>query len=210
MSRPSDAWHTFPLHSNTGAPNSNFRWSTSAIASRRRRPIRQSRAPTSDASNYSLIPGYRFTFITSSDGSRFRLEVINYQFPDQVPRTPRDWDANWLVAVIDARGPVGSWTAKGPHVLTWELEKLVKWLDAASRETPTFDKFRFTEPYLAFEMRKRSEDIVELRVLFVSYFRPPWNDGTAGPEILSLNITPPRLREAASDLGAKLQRFPGR
>jgi len=167
-------------------------------------------SPTSDASNYSLIPGYRFTFITSSDGSRFRLEVINYQYPDQVPRTPRDWDANWLVVAIDAKGPAGSWTAKGPHVLTWELEKLVKWLDAASRETPTFDKFRFTEPYLAFEMRKRSENIVELRVLFVSYFRPPWNDGTAGPEILSLNITPPRLREAASDLGAKLQRFPAR
>jgi len=94
--------------------------------------------------------------------------------------------------------------------LTWELEKLVKWLDVASRVTPTFDKFRFTEPYLAFEMRKRPEEIVELLVRFVSYFRPPWNDGTSGPEILSLNITPPRLREAAGDLDAKLQRFPAR
>ena len=138
------------------------------------------------------------------------MEIIDYQYPDQVPRMPRDWDANWLIVAIDAKGPAGSWTAKGPHVLTWELEKLVKWLDAASSETSRSDRFRFTEPYLAFELRRQSEGFLELRALFTSWFRPPWNDGTTGPEVLSLKIAPSRFHEAARDLGAQLQRFPPR
>ena len=109
-----------------------------------------------------------------------------------------------------AKGPAGSWTAKGPHVLTWELEKLVKWLDAAPSETSSSDRFRFTEPYLAFELRRQSEGFLELRALFTSWFRPPWNDGTTGPEVLTLKIAPSRFHEAARDLGAQLQRFPPR
>jgi len=145
------------------------------------------------------------------DLSEFELRVAGYQFPDIEGDV---FDDNWLVVETRA-APADErpWMSREPSLLTWEVERLSNWLEALASGRAAEDGEDFVEPNLRFEVVKRDEDTITIRVYFELESRPPWFFAeAAGMDDLwiDLRVDNDDLRAAAEDLRRDLARFPPR
>jgi hypothetical protein len=145
------------------------------------------------------------------DLSEFELRVVGYQFPDFAGEV---FDDNWLVVETRA-APADErpWRATDPSLLTWEVERLSNWLEALASGRAVEDDEDFIEPNLRFEVVKRDEDTITVRVYFELESRPPWffADAAGMDDLwIDLRVDNDDLRAAAEDLRRDLARFPPR
>lgn len=88
----------------------------------------------------------------------FSLKVRGYEFAGATEES----DANWLdIEIIVAQECGESWRQHGPYLQTFELNKLVSWLELIS-EAPKASRINFLEGELAFEYTDDSTLIVWL------------------------------------------------
>ncbi len=149
--------------------------------------------------------------LRSRDLSEFELGVAGYQFPDI---ESDEFDANWLViegrvAPADER----AWEFRDPALLTWEVERLSNWLEGLASGQAVEEGEGFLEPNLRFEVAKRDEDTITIRVYFELESRPPWFFANAAGMYdlwLDLRVDSDDLRAAAEGLRRDLTKFPPR
>jgi hypothetical protein len=154
----------------------------------------------------------------SRDGASLSLAPLAYEFPEMVPQSSDDWDANWLVVrgeVVLADGR--SWRFTHPCLATWDVAKLAAFLEdigagRLSPGDPESDEFQleFTENLVAFELAELSADHVEIEVTLASEARPPWIEDIHEGYVLSLRSTLAELTQAVESLHRHLERFPHR
>jgi hypothetical protein len=82
------------------------------------------------------------------NGDSFEIQILGYEFPGN---NQDEWDSNWLQIKIFAVSQQVEWTASDPCLLTWEAEKLEKWLRTAYAQEERA-VLEFTEPYIAFAL----------------------------------------------------------
>ena len=151
--------------------------------------------------------------LRSTDGSEFTLKIEDYEFSAMGKDR---YDANWLVISIDVKSPQGEWKARGPYLLQWEAEQLGTWLEGASKDARLpanlafTDDLSFAEPNLKFELGRRSEDFLILRIHFEIEFRPPRADKYQGESYVDLDLSRGEMVNAARAWRAELKAFPPR
>ncbi|MBX5491856.1 MAG: hypothetical protein IRZ14_11930, partial [Chloroflexi bacterium] len=115
----------------------------------------------------------------SPDGrQRFALTVLGYEFPEGADDY---YDANWLLVRVVARDGETTWSVDDPALLTWELDRLARWLERVAQGR--FDRqpwCSFVEPNLEFRADPlpgppgdASAPQVQVRVFFELELRPP-------------------------------------
>ncbi len=148
--------------------------------------------------------------LKSKDNSEFELTILGYEFPEL---EKEEYDSNWLVISIRVKKSEGSWEAKHPCLLTWEVAHLSKWLRSLPNNESVESEEDFIEPNLSFQVTKMTEEYITLRVFFGMKFKPL---GTPGDSTkmdkfwMDLTITPDDLESAADSLYSELSRFPER
>lgn len=170
----------------------------------------------------------------SADGTRVRLRLVGYQFPNASGE-----DANWLIVGGRVRLADGrAWTFTDPALLTWEARELGTWLTGAAYgqvtvvpqdqaavlpdgdETPEGAAI-FVEPNLAFSVAgysgktagqtgERDGDVVNgtvsLRLHMAYESAPQWAEDI----VVELACTRAMVLRAAQDWEAQLMQFPRR
>jgi hypothetical protein len=144
-----------------------------------------------------------------TESQKLELNILDYEFPEDGESY---FDSDWLNVRIVAESPAGSWTAVDPALLTWEVERLIRWLEAIAQGRPVDWWECFTEPCLEFKLL--DGDPLKIRVCFSHEFRPGWTrkeDIEDEEEIyLEFAVSPQVLSEAAGALRRELDEFPVR
>jgi hypothetical protein len=168
------------------------------MSRRRTRPVVASRSTR-------VSPYDAPVLLEGTNGERLELTLVGYEFPDEADD---EWDANWLVVRISAADAPDAWTAEEACLLTWEVDELAGWLDAAADAPAAVDDLEFTEPNLVLERVEEGGTGI-VRVWFENAFRPP---GVPEDEdvLIDFALAPPALRAAAGSLRDQLRRFPRR
>ena len=147
--------------------------------------------------------------LESPDGQqRLELAIVGYESPDV---EGEQYDANWLVIRIDVRDGETAWSAEDPALLTWEVERLARWLGRLARGRVDHPWCGFVEPNLEVRADPLPDGRVGLRVYFELELRPPHRQGgVVGRRDVYLDfaLTPDQLRAAAHQLTDDLRRFP--
>jgi hypothetical protein len=148
--------------------------------------------------------------LVGTNGSRFELDVVGYQFP---AIEDDEWDSNWLNITTHVQSERGSWSSTDPSLLTADIERLADWLDGVADGRAQDAEIDFMEPNLSFELRRASGNDVTVRVWFELESRPPWApaDAAGARDLwLDLDVSREDLRQAARDLRDQLDKFPPR
>lgn len=150
--------------------------------------------------------------LTSAD-STFQLSILGYQHPDAAGEP---YDANWLSIHVVASGPGGAWTGTDPCLLTYEVVRLIAWLESVAAGSEQAPAISFLEPVLLFRLVRTPQGRV-LRVHFGNLINPSWRALDASPErhaspdiSLDFPLDPEMLRAAAADLRQVMRRYPDR
>jgi hypothetical protein len=144
------------------------------------------------------------------------LRIVNYQFrtlKDQLMgrEITDDHDANWLDIEISACARGRSWKTIEPCLLTWEVERLAKWLEGLAEGGTQEIEPEFVEPVLRFVVADHPSVRRRLRVYFELESRPSWAPSKGYPNEdfwIELEGGPDELRSWAADLRQQLARFP--
>ncbi len=149
--------------------------------------------------------------LESPDGQqRFELEILGYESPDV---EGEQYDSNWLLVRVAARDGETTWAAEDPALLTWEVERLARWLGRLARGRVDHPWCGFVEPNLEFRADPRDDGRVRLRVYFELELRPPGRRSSVVGRrdvYLDFPLTPDQLRAAAHTLTDDLRRYPVR
>lgn len=107
----------------------------------------------------------------SSNGNSFTLTIVNYEFPNN-----RDnyWDSNWLQILIEGRHSQGFWKALDPCLLTFEVERLAKWLEDVYYGKKNLAECSFMEPCLEFLIELKRDKSKILHIYFELEILPTW------------------------------------
>lgn len=155
----------------------------------------------------------------SPDGQqRFALTVLGYEFPEGADDY---YDANWLMIRVVARDGELTWTVDDPALLTWELDRLARWLERVAHGQ--FDRqpwCSFVEPNLEFRADPLPDaagtplgDRVQIRVFFELELRPPGRPSQAVGRrdvYLTFPLTREQLLASARALRDDARAFPVR
>ena len=138
------------------------------------------------------------------------LAILGYQFPEMATEL---YDSNWLNVKLTASGPLGSWSAVDPALLTYEAKDLESWLRSLAAGTPTARGWSALEPNLWMEWEPLGTKKT-LRIGFGAEFLPPaFNKAhSSAPDgaFLDFVVDLDQLEDAADSLQAGLARFPQR
>ncbi len=129
---------------------------------------------------------------------RFSLKIAGYQFP-------KASDDDWLVILGEVRLTAGEWFFRDPSLTTFEIARLIDWLEALAAGAPTQDWVDIVEPNITFKRASPST----IRVSFWMESAPDWakKDGRRPGFTLPIDE---RLAVAAAQLRAQLAHFPHR
>ena len=61
-----------------------------------------------------------------NNGEELELRVLGYQYPSN---NEGDWDSNWQRIYNRVVSRSGSWQTVNASLTTWELKKLINWLN---------------------------------------------------------------------------------
>jgi|JFJP01.2.fsa_nt_gi hypothetical protein len=108
---------------------------------------------------------------TGIDNQTVELKITNYQYPDI---NEGNWDGNWLNIYLSVKCKVGHWQTVDPSLTTWEVQELINWFDALSKNSRCkYTDMHFTEPNLSFELlNDYKADLKTFRIKFNLEFRP--------------------------------------
>lgn len=156
------------------------------------------------------------------------LSVVGYQFPHLATE---QYDSDWLNIQLELRCGDLHWQRIDPALLTYEIERLCRWLDEAARNaalfgdwqmpnSPLWTEENFIEPNLAFRLESNgeSEHPFKLRVYLAAEFLPPFKaqlphftlDDTEEVSQVWLDFRASRgdLERLSQELRSGLQKFP--
>lgn len=142
-------------------------------------------------------------------GTHLSLTIVGYQFPAMATEP---YDSNWLNVRLSASGPLGSWHAVDPALLTYEAQDLAGGLTSLGDGSPASREWGAMEPNIGFGWEPAGQRGV-LRIRFAAEFLPPsFRRENPDPEeaFLDFSVTPADLLAAAESLRADLVRFPQR
>ena len=149
--------------------------------------------------------------LETPDGrQRLSLAIVGYESPDVEDDR---YDANWLVVRVEARDGETTWSAEDPALLTWEVERLARWLARLAQGRFEHPWCGFVEPNLELRADPLPGGGARLRVYFELELRPPGRrSGVVGRRDVALDfaLTPDQLRTAARQLREELSRYPQR
>jgi len=140
----------------------------------------------------------------------FGLEIVGYQFPQM---ETEKYDSNWLMIRINVSHPKGDWSATDPSLLTYEVARFAKWLEAIHNGESVQPVIGFIEPNLEFHLVITDGGEKALRVCFQLESRPPWAEGGAVGECdlwVEFPLAEIDLAAASRQLREQLQQFPQR
>lgn len=140
------------------------------------------------------------------DKQTVELRIINYQYPDL---TDGDWDCNWLNIYLNVKSKLGHWQTVDPSLTTWDVQRLINWLEALSIGNQHCDSYQeFTEPNLSFELlNEKVSEIWMLRIKFDLESRPM----TAKDDIdyfVDCIVDNDGFQRLADELKSELKNFP--
>lgn len=141
------------------------------------------------------------------DSDFFTMRIIGYQFPEIVDQED---DSNWLMVEIHTRVDNRSWESRDPSILTYELWRLIKWLEAVTKGEEDRNEVGFIEPNLGFEFIEKTIDGYRFRVRFEMESRPDWarfNDVGFWEFFAEIVKTPGELQAWIDDLKNGLSEF---
>jgi hypothetical protein len=146
------------------------------------------------------------------DGSEFEATIVGYEFPHI---EHKKWDSNWLMVSMRVQSPLGAGKCVDPCLTTWDVERLITWLEAQAQASPTESDIYFLEANLGFEICKVSGSVLTLRVHFIlergafwkpvngkRYRRSTWKS------FVDLEISREDMQTAADAWRADLRTFP--
>jgi hypothetical protein len=148
--------------------------------------------------------------LVSLSGASFGLRILGYQFPRILDSY---YDSNWLVIQVDVVHPQGAWCASDPCLLTFEVQKLAKWLEDVQANSNSRPFCSFIEPKLRLQIKESDKGTRVLRIYFELRLRPKWAySRSADQEDLWVDFPCEDidLRAAANDLRLDLQQYPQR
>lgn len=142
------------------------------------------------------------------DNQSVELKITSYQFPNET--VLGDYDANWLDVYLNVKSNDGHWQTVDPSLLTWDVERIVKWLsDLADNKTVQDESLEFIEHNLSFHLLDNRSEVKGIRISFDLESRPQ----SATDEKLyfvDCLLTNDLLRQLAQDLMTELSKFPKR
>jgi len=106
--------------------------------------------------------------LCAADGTAFELTILGYQFPELASE---QYDSNWLVIRIHVDHPSGSWEARDPCLLSYEVAELADWLEAVAQGEPARREMSFMEPNLEFRLHPHCASTSS------------WSAGRRGPQL---------------------------
>jgi hypothetical protein len=149
-------------------------------------------------------------YLNGNDGITFKLEIVDYQFPDE---EYEEYDSNWLLVRVSASLPAGAWTVTDPCLLTYEVARLADWLDAVATGSEAANETGFVEPNLWFQVVRPGTGESCLRVYFELECRPPWayrREAFGSDLFAEFALSDIDLHHAAESLRAQLSLYPQR
>jgi hypothetical protein len=139
-------------------------------------------------------------------GQTVEINIINYQFPDEIDDR---YDKNWLNIYLKVKSNFGNWRTIDPSLTTWEVKELIDWFITLSKDMePEYFKLNFIEPNLSFELLDNSNKSVKMfRINFNLESRPQSaiNDKEYFVDCLADNQ---ELNRIVTELKIELNKYP--
>jgi|GEM_PF-6503782 len=165
----------------------------------------------------SLNAGAITMVINDLHGTTFQLKILGYQSPN-VPIDSNRWDLNWLMIGISIQTPSSRLEFSDPALLTWEVQRLIEWMESIGRGVALESEFWSLEGVISFTFTLAQNQVdrvyltvaiplVENRVWIPVHYPLIWT------EIMSktrLVLTSHELIKASQELAADLSRYPMR
>ena len=145
--------------------------------------------------------------LTNPTGTRFTLDVLDYQYPDRTV-DEYGYDINWLKVKVDVETSEKSWSLTDPSLLSWELAQLSDWFASLAQGDLKQPHPVFIEPVLRFLLAE-TETGTKLRVILAYEALPPGADRYSELH-LDFDLDPHLLQHAAAGLRTLVERFPER
>ena len=86
--------------------------------------------------------------LKGQDGSEFAAIVVGYEFPHI---EHHKWDSNWLMIAMRVQSPLGAGRCVDPCLTTWDVDRLIAWLEAQAQASPTEADICFLKPNLVLQ-----------------------------------------------------------
>jgi hypothetical protein len=147
------------------------------------------------------------TFI-GIDNQTVDFRITNYQYPDN---NDGDWDSNWLNIYLAVKSKVGNWQTVDPSLTTWEVQGLINWFYAISKDDNLeYLNMFFTEPNLSFEFFE-NQDKAQKKSIIKFYLESRPKSATGDKEYFIDCIAGSKeLKRLAFELKAELIKYPER
>ena len=147
--------------------------------------------------------------LDSTNGHRFELRVIGYEFPN-LEHDRYGYDINWLLVRLTLTAAKSRWTLTDPCLLTWELIALQDWLASIAAGDVKQRRITFIEPTLSLTALQLKPSIVIRLTLTVDKLVPSAFDHNPEVHHLNLHATTEELRGAVAELSRMAASFPER
>ena len=144
--------------------------------------------------------------LTSTTGRSMTLWVESYQFPN-IP--DEEYDSNWVVIRINLEGFGQPWTTSDPALMTWELTLLAEWLEQILTGANAENEIAFIESSIRFQLIKKSDERLCIRVILNSECKPEWWDNEDA-FAFELDVSETQIQDSIKSLRYQLERFPVR
>ena len=142
--------------------------------------------------------------LSRPDGTILEIKIKGYQFPDI---TDDIHDANWLQIQFISTTDGQTWETTKPCMLTWEVEKLIKWLDKISLGKSVDDKCYFIEPVISFQYY---DDEIEGKKLRIDFSSREFDEYADRDEWLDFPFENINFERAIESLQSQLENYPKR
>lgn len=142
--------------------------------------------------------------LTSSTGTSFRLRVVSYDdgLPPGAPLSD-DYRANRLNIVAVANDGTRDWVLSGAWLTTWEIRKLILWLDAVAYGNFNLFSTFGIEPWPDFDVCATRDGYPAIRIETTNF------NGSSREEVqILIEYNPAALRAFASELEDEVSEFP--
>ena len=116
-----------------------------------------------------VLLNFKFMIIKGIDNQSLELNVVNYQFPENLSNKH---DANWLDIEIKVDSKFGKWQTVDPSLLTFDVVKIIKFLKEVNNGSIDEKALYFLEPNLAIHYQGNFNGLARLRFCFNAEFKP--------------------------------------
>lgn len=151
--------------------------------------------------------------LVNSDNHSLTIQIKGYQFPNMGSQSDK-YDANWLIVAVDVDIVNEHWRAESPCLLTWEVERLVEWLEEISNGN-NVSSLSFIEPELEFHLLKDvSGEATGIRIYLEGNLQPVWikTNIKLWKDVfyIDCDFSELKIKTIIYDLGEQLRQFPKR